>query len=46
MLFYLADTVMVIIIAPIIKTKSGDLSDNNNCRHISLAIVASKLFAS
>ena len=44
--FYLADTVMVIIIAPIIKTKSGDLSDNNNCRYISLAIVASKLFAS
>ena len=28
----LCDTLMVTIIAPIIKNKSGDLSDNNNHR--------------
>ena len=37
---------MVTIIAPIIKNKSGDLSDNNNYRPIALAIVASKLLES
>ena len=34
------------IIAPIIKNKSGDLSDNNNYRPIALATAASKLFES
>ena len=37
---------MTIILAPIIKNKSGDLSDNNNYRPISLATAASKLFES
>ena len=37
---------MTIIIAPIIKNKSGGLSDNNNYRPIALATVASKLFES
>ena len=37
---------MTTIIAPIIKNKSGDLSDNNNYRPIALATVASKLFES
>ena len=39
----LPDTMMTTIIAPIIKNKSGDLSDNNY-RPIALATVASKLF--
>ena len=43
---FLPDTVMTTIIAPIIKHKSGDLSDNNNYRPIALATVASKLFES
>ena len=43
---FLRDTMMVTIIAPIIKNKSGDLSDNNNYRPIALAIVASKLLES
>ena len=37
---------MITILAPIIKNKAGDLSDNNNYRPIALAIVASKLFES
>ena len=37
---------MVTIMAPIIKNKSGDLSGNNNYRPIALATVASKLFES
>ena len=37
---------MVTVIAPIIKNKAGDLSDNNNYRPIALATVASKLFES
>ena len=36
---------MVTVIAPIIKNKAGDLSDNNY-RPIALATVASKLFES
>ena len=32
--------------SPIIKNKAGDLSDNNNYRHIALATIASKLFES
>ena len=43
---FLPDTMMTTIIAPIIKNKSGDLSDNNNYRPIALATVASKLFES
>ena len=43
---FLPDTMMVTIIAPIIKNKSGDLSDNNNYRPIALATVDSKLFES
>ena len=43
---FLPDTMMTTIIAPIIKTKSGDLSDNNNYRPNALATVASKLFES
>ena len=35
---------MITIIAPIIKNKAGDLSDNNNYRPIALATIASKLF--
>ena len=34
---FLPDTLVVTIIAPIIKNKSGDLSDNNNCKPIALA---------
>ena len=37
---------MITIIAPIIKNKAGDLSDNNNYRPIALATIASKLFES
>ena len=37
---FLADTMM----APIIKNKSGVLSDNSNYRPIAFATVASKLF--
>ena len=37
---------MVTVIAPIIKNKAGNLPDNNNCRPIALATVASKLFES
>ena len=37
---------MTTIIAPIIKNKSGDLSDNNNYRPIALATIASKLVES
>ena len=35
---------MITIIAPIIKNKAGDLSNNNNYRPITLATIASKLF--
>ena len=38
--------IMTKIIAPIIKNKYGDLSDNNNYRPTALATVASKLFES
>ena len=42
---FLPDAMMMItIIAPIIKNKAGDLSDNNNYRPIALATIASKLF--
>ena len=37
---------MITIVAPIIKNKAGDLSDNNNYRPIALATIASKLFES
>ena len=37
---------MTTIIAPIIKYKYGDVSDNNNYRPIALATVASTLFES
>ena len=40
---FLPDTMMVTIIASIIKIKSGDLSDNNY-KPIALATVASKLY--
>ena len=40
------DAMMITIIAPIIKSKAGDLSDNNNYRPIALATIASKLFES
>ena len=43
---FLPDTMMTTIIAPIIKNKSGNVSDNNNYRPIVLATVASKLFVS
>jgi len=43
---FLPDTMMITIIAPIIKNKSGDLSDNNNYRSIALATVDNKLFES
>ena len=43
---FLPDSMMVTVIAPIIKNKAGDLSDNNNYRPIALATVASKLFES
>ena len=39
---FLPDTMMVTIIAPIIKNKSGDLSENYNYRPIALATVARK----
>ena len=41
---FLPDSMMVTVIAPIIKNKAGNLSDNNNYRPIALATVASKLF--
>ena len=41
---FLPNSMMVTVIAPIIKNKAGDLSDNNNYRPIALATVASKLF--
>ena len=37
---FLPSTMMVTIIAPTIKNKSGDFSDNNNYRPIALATVA------
>ena len=37
---------MITIITPIIKNKTGDLSDNNNYRPLVLATIASKLFES
>ena len=40
----LLGAIMITIIAPIIKNKAGDLSDNNNYRPIALATIASKLF--
>ena len=43
---FLQDAMMITIIAPIIKNKAGDLSDNNNYRPIALATIASKLFES
>ena len=43
---FLPDAMMITIIAPIIKNKAGDLSDNNNYRPIALATIASKLFES
>ena len=43
---FLPNSMMVTVIAPIIKNKAGDLSDNNNYRPIALATVASKLFES
>ena len=42
---FVPDSMMVTVIAPIIKNKAGDLSDNNY-RPIALATVASKLFES
>ena len=43
---FLPNTTMVTIIAPIIKNKSGDLSDNDNYRSIAIATVTSKRFES
>ena len=43
---FLPDSMMVTVIAPILKNKAGNLSDNNNYRPIALATVASKLFES
>ena len=43
---FLPDAMIITIIAPIIKNKAGDLSDNNNYRPIALATIASKLFES
>ena len=43
---FLPDSMMVTVIAPIIKNKAGNLSDNNNYRPIAFATVASKLFES
>ena len=43
---FLLDAMMITIIAPIIKNKAGDLSDNNNYRPIALATIANKLFES
>ena len=37
---------MITILAPIIKNKAGDPSDNNNYRPIALARIGSKLFES
>ena len=45
-MFFLPDSMMVTVIAPIIKNEAGNLSDNNNYRPIALATVASKLFES
>ena len=41
---FLPDAMMITTIAPIIKNKAGDMSDNNNYRPIALATIASKLF--
>ena len=43
MYFVLPDTMIVTIIAAIIKTNSGDLSDKNNYRPIAHDTVLSKL---
>ena len=43
---FLPDTMIVTIIAPIIKDKSGDLSDNNNYIPIALATDAREQFES
>ena len=43
---FFPDTMIVTIIVPIIKNKSGDLLDNNNYKPIARATVASKRFAS
>ena len=43
---FLPDAKMITIIAPKIKNKAGDLSNNNNYRPIALATIASKLFES
>ena len=40
---FLSDTMMVTIIAAIIKNKLVDLLDNNNCRPTALATVTSKV---
>ena len=41
---FLPDATMITIIAPIIKNKGADLSNNNNYRPTALATIASKLF--
>ena len=43
---FLPDTMIITITAPIIKNKSGALSDNNNYGPITLATVARTLFES
>ena len=43
---FLPDTMMVAVIAAIIRNKSGDLLDNNNYRLILHTTIASKLFES
>ena len=43
---FLPDAMMITIIAPIIKNKAGDLSDNNNYRPIALTPTASQSFES
>ena len=46
-MFFLPESMMVTVIAPIIKkNKAGNLYDSNNYRPIALATVASKLFES
>ena len=41
---FLPDSMMVTVIAPIIKNKAGNLSDNINYRPIALATIASTPF--
>jgi len=41
---YLPKTFMQLIIIPLVKCKSGDLSDVNNYRAISMSTAMSKLF--